>query len=223
MRTRRRPAAPVKRKLPFGPPLACSSDDEDSSPATSVKRKPRSGSPPDEIIRRAKKPVQRLVYSDDDEDAADMPKPKAVSDIIRRICVVKSRQHTHVTATPIKEALRVGEIYDVIDIETVNTRNGSIQVWSLKGAEDASLKNVYSCADLARFTVDDDGDLNQQDRGDMIKLSRVVEEEGLQNVAGNDNTIEKTPDTDNLNPDAKTFESPRQCNVCSRSFTCKGS
>ena len=62
----------------------------------------------------------------------------------------------------------------MIDIETVNTCNGSRQVWSLKGVEDASLKRVFSCADLDRHTVDDDGGLNQQDRSDMIKLFRVV-------------------------------------------------
>ena len=180
--TRRRSAAPVKRKQRFGSPLA---------------------------------------YGDDDEDAADTPKPKAASDIIRRICVVKSRQNPHVTTTPIKEALRVGEIYDVIDIETVNTCSGSRQSWSLKGVEDTTLKRAFSCADLGRFTVDDDGGLNRQDRSDMIKLSRVAEE-GSQNVVGSDNTIEKTPDTDNLNPDAKTFENPHQRDVCNRSFTCKG-
>ena len=182
MHTRRRSAAPVKRKQRFGPPLA---------------------------------------YGDDDEDAADTPKPKAASDIIRRICVVKSRQNPHVAATPIKEALRAGEIYDVIDIETVNTCSGSRQSWSLKGVEDTPLKRAFSCTDLGRFTVDDDGGLNRQDRGDMIKLSRVVEEES-KNVVGSDNTIEKTPDADNLNPDAKTFESPHQRDVCNRSFTCKG-
>ena len=53
----------------------------------------------DDVIRRGKKPVRPLVYSDDDEDAADAPKPKAPSDFIRRIWAVKSRQEPHVTAT----------------------------------------------------------------------------------------------------------------------------
>ena len=44
----------------------------------------------------------------------------------------------------------------------------------MKGAEDAPLKKVFSCADLDRFIVDGDGSLNQQDRSDMIKLFRVV-------------------------------------------------
>ena len=172
--TRRRSAAPVKRKLPFRPPLACSSDDEDSSPATSVKRKPRSGSPPDEIIRRAEKPVQRLVYSDDGEDAADTPKPKAASDIIRSICVVKSRQNPHVTAASIEDALRVGERYDIIDIQEINTCFGPKQVWSLKGVEDTSLKKVFGCPELQQFTTDIEGYLDRQDRRAMIDNVRVT-------------------------------------------------
>ena len=71
------------------------------TPAAPVKRL-RSRPPRDEIIRRFKKPVQPLVYSDDGEDAADVSKPKAVSDIIRRIWAVKSRQEPHVAATGIK-------------------------------------------------------------------------------------------------------------------------
>ena len=175
MRVRRPPAASAKRKLRFESPLAYGrDDDEDSPPATPVKRKLRSGSPPDEIIRRFKKPVQRLVYSDDDEDAADAPKPKAVSDIIRRIWAVKSRQEPHVAATGIKEALRVGEKYDILDIQEINTCFGPRQVWSLKGVEDNSLKKVFGCSDLQQFTTDAEGYLDQQDRRDMIENVRVI-------------------------------------------------
>ena len=144
-------------------------------PATPVKRKLRFRSPPDdEIIRRVKKPVRTLVYSDDDEDAADTPKPKATSDIIRRIWAAKSRQNPHVTATGIKEALRVGEKYDIIDIQEINTIFGPRQVWSLKGVEDTSLKKVFGCSDLQQFTTDDEGYLDRQDRLDMIANVRVT-------------------------------------------------
>ena len=143
-------------------------------PATSVKRKLCFGSPPDEIIRRFKKPVQPLVYSDDDEDAAGAPKPKAVSDIIRHIWAVKSRQEPHVAATAIKEALRVGEKYDIIDIQEINTCFGPKQVWSLKGVEDTSLKKVFGCSDLQQFTTDAEGYLDQQYRRDMIANVRVT-------------------------------------------------
>ena len=175
MRIRRTPAAPVKRKLCFGSPLPHGSDDDgDSPPTTPVKRKPRFGSPPDEIIRRFKKPVQPLVYSDDGEDAADVSKPKTVSDIIRRIWAVKSRQNPHVTATSIEDALRVGERYDIIDIQQINTRFGPKQVWSLKGVEDTSLKKVFGCPDLQQFTTDVEGYLDRQDRRAMIENVRVT-------------------------------------------------
>ena len=152
MRPARKPSATLKRRV-------CDDDDEVMPPAKKRAR-PQLFSDPDS--------------DDDDEDAADVPKPKAPSDIIRRIWAVKSKQEPHVAATSIKEALRVGERYDVIDIQEINTCFGPRQVWSLKGVEDASLKRVFSCADLDRHTVDDDGGLNQQDRSDMIKLFRVV-------------------------------------------------
>ena len=127
-------------------------------------------------------------------NSADVSTPR--TSLLSRIRAAKyadEKSCRHVGTTPIKYALRVGGIYDVIDIETVKTRNGSRQVWSLEevrsskrsagmlefvkqhcGLGDTSLKRVFSCADLDRHTVDDDGSLNQQDRSDMIKLFRVV-------------------------------------------------
>ena len=131
----------------------------------------------DEAMPPAKKRARSPLSSDpdSDEDAADVPTPR--TSLLSRIRAANSsgEESCHrVNTALIKDALRVGVIYDVIDIETVNTCNGSRQVWSLKGVEDASLKRVFSCADLDRHTVDDDGGLNQQDRSDMIKLFRVV-------------------------------------------------
>ena len=132
-------------------------------------------------------------------NSADVSTPR--TSLLSRIRAAKyadEKSCRHVGTTPIKYALRVGGIYDVIDIETVKTRNGSRQVWSLEevrsskrsagvleyvkrkislsltGVDDTSLRRVFSCADLDRHTVDDDGSLNQQDRRDMIKLFRVV-------------------------------------------------
>ena len=131
----------------------------------------------DEVMPPARKRARAPLFSDpdSDEDSADVPTPR--TSLLSRIRAAKSSGEEscyRVNTALIKDALRVGEIYDVIDIETVNTCNGSRQVWSLKGVEDASLKRVFSCADLDRYTVDDDGGLNQQDRSVMIKLFRVV-------------------------------------------------
>ena len=99
---------------------------------------------------------------------------------------VKSGEKSrHADVTVVKDALRVGEIYDIIDIQTVNTYHGLRQVWSLKGMEDTSLKKVFSCADLDQFTVNVDRDLDQQDRCDMIKQIRVVHKE-FQKPQGNE-------------------------------------
>ena len=129
------------------------------------------------MVQSKKQRAQSPLFSgsDSDEDAADMPTPR--TSLLNRIQAAKSgsgKSCRRVNTVPIKDALHVDEIYDVIDIETVTTRHGSRQVWSLKGVEDVSLKKVFSCADLDRFTVDDDGSLNQQDRSDMIKQFRLV-------------------------------------------------
>ena len=143
--------------------------------ATSKKRKQHVCD--DAVMVQAKKRPQSPLFSgsDSDEDAADVPTPR--TSLLSRIQAAKSgsgKSCRRVNTVPIKDALHVDEIYDVIDIETVTTRHGSRQVWSLKGVEDVSLKKVFSCADLDRFTVDDDGSLNQQDRSDMIKQFRLV-------------------------------------------------
>ena len=150
------------------------------SPARKPSAAPKKRKQPvcaDEAMKkRAQSPIFSGSGSDsDEEDVADVPTPR--TSLLSRIRAAKSggeKSCRRVNTVPIKEALRVGEMYDVIDIQTVNTRHGSRQVWSLKGTEDGTLKKVFSCADLDRFTVDDDGDLNQQDRSDMIKLIRLV-------------------------------------------------
>ena len=152
MRPARKPSATLKRRV-------CDDDDEVMPPAKKRAR-PQLFSDPDS--------------DDDDEDAADVPKPKAPSGLIRRIWAVKSKQEPHVAATSIKEALRVGERYDVIDIQEINTCFGPRQVWSLKGVEDASLKKVFGCTDLQQFTIDAEGYLDQKHRRDMIENVRVT-------------------------------------------------
>ena len=87
---------------------------------------------------------------------------------------VKTSQEPHVVATVMKVALRVCEIYVIVDIQEINTCFGPRQVWSLKGVEDTSLKKVFGCSDLQQFTTDAEGYLDQQDRRDMIENVRVI-------------------------------------------------
>ena len=148
------------------------------SPARKPSATPKKRKQPvcaDEVMKkRAQSPAFSGTDSDE-EDVADVPTPR--TSLLSRIRAAKSggeKSCRRVNTVPIKEALRAGEMYDVIDIQTVNTRHGSRQAWSLKGVEDNSLKKVFSCADLDRFTVDDDGNLNQQDRSDMIKQIRLM-------------------------------------------------
>ena len=120
---------------------------------------------------------KRARSPDSGEDSAGVSTPR--TSVLNRIRAAQSSGEESRRRVPlIKDALRVGEIYDVIDIETVNTCNGSVfglrHVWSLRGVKDKTIKKVFSCEDLDRFTVDDDLSLNQQDRSDVIKLFRVV-------------------------------------------------
>ena len=139
------------------------------------------------VMVPAKKHVQSPIFNGSDEDnirslfpVADVSTSRTSGTLLNHMQVVnpdeKSRRRVNVT--PAKDALRVGEIYDIIDIQTVNTCHGLRQVWSLKGMEDTSLKKVFSYADLGQFTVNVDKDLlDQQDRCDMIKQIRVVHKE----------------------------------------------
>ena len=175
MRARRPPATPVKRKLRF----TRSSDDVIRRVKKPVR--PLVYSDDDEDVTDVYKPVPPLVYSDDDEDVTDVSKHKTPSAFIRRIWAVKSRQEPHVAATAIKEALRVGEKYDVMDIQEINTCFGPRQVWSLKGVGNNSLKKVFGCSDLQQFTTDAEGYLDQQYRRDMIANVRVTYKGILEN------------------------------------------
>ena len=157
-------------------------------PSAAAKKRKQPVCADEAVKKRAQSPIFSGSDTDSaEEDVADVPTPRTPllsripptprTSLLSRIRAAKSggeKSCRRVNTVPIKEALRVGEMYDVIDIQTVNTRHGSRQAWSLKGVEDTSLKKVFSCADLDRFTVDDDGNLNQQDRSAMIKQIRLV-------------------------------------------------
>ena len=92
MSARRRPAAPVKPKLHFV----------------------------DGTFSCGGKPIYPpQIYNVSDEDVADVPKPNTPSAIAGRILVLKVRRNPHVVATVIKEALRAGGKYDIINIQEI--------------------------------------------------------------------------------------------------------
>ena len=137
----------------------------------------------DGVMPPAKKRVQSLIFNSSDEDnirsllpVANTSKPRTSGALLNRVKVVKSggKSRHRANVAPVKDVLHVGEIYDIIDIQTVDTCRGWRQVWSLRGVKDKTIKKVFSCEDLDRFTVDDDLSINQQDRSDVIKLFRVV-------------------------------------------------
>ena len=105
---------------------------------------------------------------------ADVSTPETPTKILRRIQAVMVSRDAHIGAALIGEVLRVGEEYDIIDIQEINTCFGPKQVWSLKGVEDTSLKKVFGCPDLQQFTTDAEGYLDRQDRRAMIENVRVT-------------------------------------------------
>ena len=107
---------------------------------------------------------------------ADVSTPeKTPTKILRHIQPVMVSKNAHNGAALIKEVLRVGEKYDVIDIQEISTQNwGPRLIWTFKGVEDTSIKKVFGCADLQRFITGSDGHLDSGERAEMIKHVRVV-------------------------------------------------
>ena len=105
---------------------------------------------------------------------ADVSTPETPTKIPRHIQAVMVSKNAHNGASLISEVLRVGEKYDVIDIQEITTRFGPKLIWTFKGVEDTSLKKVFGCSDLQQFTTDDEGYLDQQDRRAMIENVRVT-------------------------------------------------
>ena len=84
-------------------------------------------------------------------------------------------KNAHNGAALISEVLRVGEKYDVIDIQEISTRNwGPRLIWTFKDVKDTSIKKVFGCADLQRFITGSDGHLDCGKRAEMIKHIRVM-------------------------------------------------
>ena len=112
-----------------------------------------------------------------------MSTPETPTKILRRIQAVTVSRNAHIGAALIGEVLRVGEEYDVIDIQEITTCFGPKLIWTFKGVEDASIKKVFGCADLHRFIAGSDGHLDCEKRIDMIRHVRVVYK-GFQNPEG---------------------------------------
>ena len=129
---------------------------------------------------------RKIAYSDDDSDDGDAVAGSS-SALLHRIRAVKhAKQFRRASATVIKDALCVGETYDIVDIEAANTRHGLTQVWSLKGAEDKAVKKVFSCVDLHQFTTGADGKLDLEARSEMIDRPVRVLYNGLLKPAQGD-------------------------------------
>ena len=75
---------------------------------------------------------RKIAYSDDDSDDGDVAFTPATagnsSALLDRIRAVKHGKKIRcASATVIKDALCVGETYDIVDIEAVNTRHPSLE------------------------------------------------------------------------------------------------
>ena len=105
---------------------------------------------------------------------ADVSTPETPTKILRHIQVVMVSKNAHIGAALIGEVLRVGEEYDVIDIQEIGTRFGLKLIWTFKGVEDTSIKKVFGCADLQRFITGSDEHLDCGKRAEVIKHTRVM-------------------------------------------------
>ena len=97
----------------------------------------------------------------------------ASSNFLKRIWAVQSSNVSYDGPAHIRDVLQVGELYDVVRIKGASTRHGPIQIWTFKCLKDGTLKKVFSCADLHRFTSTKDGHLDREKRSEMIKNTRI--------------------------------------------------
>lgn len=114
---------------------------------------------------------------------ADVSTPETPTKILRRIQAVMVSRDAHIGAALIGEVLRVGEAYDVIDVQEIATRFGPKLIWTFKSVEDSSIKKVFGCTDLQRFVAGPDGHLDCGRRNETIRYVRVVYK-GFQNPEG---------------------------------------
>ena len=115
-------------------------------------------------------------YCGPDED--DIRRLSPVTDtpsskLLKHIWAVQSSNASYDGPGHIKDVLQVGELYDVVSIKEAGTRHGPIQIWTFKCLKDGTLKKVFSCADLHRFTSTKDGHLDREKRSEMIKNARI--------------------------------------------------
>ena len=127
---------------------------------------------------------RKIAYSDDDSDDGDVAFTPATagnsSALLDRIRAVKhGKKIRRASATVIKDALRAGETYDIVDIEAANTRHGLTQVWSLKGAEDKTVKKVFRLRRSSPVHHGADGKLDLEARSEMIERRVRVVYNGL--------------------------------------------
>ena len=115
-------------------------------------------------------------YGPDEDNIQSLPPvtDAASSDFIRHIWAVQASGAGYNGPGHVKDVLQVGAIYDVVDIEEAYTHRGPIQIWSFKCLKDATIKKVFSCSELHRFTSDDYGRLDQAKRSEMIKRVRIM-------------------------------------------------
>ena len=98
----------------------------------------------------------------------------ASSNLLNHIWAVQRSDVSYSGPSQIKDVLQVGELYDVVSIKEAHTRHGPIQIWAFKCLKDATIKKVFSCSELHRFTSDDEGRLDRAKRGEMIKHARIM-------------------------------------------------
>ena len=112
----------------------------------------------------------------DEDDLRSLPPvtDAASSDFIRHIWAVQASGAGYNGPGHVKDVLQVGGLYDVVDIKAAYTHRGPIQIWSFKCLKDATIKKVFSCSELHRFTSDGYGRLDHTKRCKMIDHVRIM-------------------------------------------------
>ena len=89
------------------------------------------------------------------------------------VTYIDSDEDAPADAEPAKDTLQVGEQYDIVDIEEINSSFNPRTVLTAERKKDTSVKKIFTCEELQRLITDESGRL------DLQKKDATVEQVGI--------------------------------------------
>ena len=90
------------------------------------------------------------------------------------VSYIDSDEDTSTDAEPAKDTLQVGEQYDIVDIEEVNSSFNPRTILTVERKKDTSAKKIFTCGELQRLITDDSGRLDLQKKDVMVEQVSIT-------------------------------------------------